>query len=431
MTTAEDTPTGPPGSGGESGAGPGIDDALTAPPVPGIEAEPPGPAEGDRTDGSAADAAEPEAGAAESEADDAEVDESDAVGTRRRRRRLVWPALGLAVIAAGVGAWLWAANDSDGSSTTATGPVATAAVERGTISATQTWDGTLEPGQRSTVTAGGQGAITRLAEPGQQIKPGDELYRLNEQPVVLLDGEVPMFRDLAPGDTGADADQMKANLQALGYGGFTAEAVRDWQQDIGAAPTGVVSSTQVVFLPQARRVDTLHVGVGDRVPPGAPVVDVTGTKQVVSLEAPTDDRDLLDGGTEVTVVLPDGAELPGTVGTATVFEPAPAPGEGGEGGAPEAEAMVQAEVALEENAPDELVGSPVDVVVETEERSGVLLVPVNALLALAEGGFGLEVVDEDGTSAIVPVDTGLFANGKVEVSGDGIAEGTVVGTAGR
>ena len=93
--------------------------------------------------------------------------------------------------------------------------------------------------------------------------------------------------------------------------------------------------------------------------------------------------------------------------------------------------MVQAEVALEENAPDELVGSPVDVVVETEERSDVLLVPVNALLALAEGGFGLEAVHDDGTSEIVPVDTGLFANGKVEVSGDGIAEGTVVGTAGR
>lgn len=424
MTTAEDTPTGSPGSGGKPGAGPGVDDALTAPPVPGTEAEPPGPADGDRTDGD-------EAGTADPEADDAEADESAAVGLRPRRRRLVWPALGAAAIAAGVGAWLWAANDSDGSSTAATGPVATAVVERGTISATQTWEATLEPGERSTVTASGQGTITRLAEPGQAVKPGDELYRLNEQPVVLLDGKVPMFRDLAPGDTGADAEQMTANLQALGYGGFTADAVRAWQQDIGAAPTGVVSSTQVVFLPQARRVDTLHVGVGDRVSPGAPVVDVTGTKQVVSLEVPTDDRDRLDGGTKVTVVLPDGNELPGTVGTAAVLEPAAAPGQGPEADAQESEAMVQVEVALDENAPNELVGSPVEVVVATDERSDVLLVPVNALLALSEGGFGLEVVGDDGTRQIVAVDTGLFANGKVEVSGDGIAEGTVVGTAGR
>jgi hypothetical protein len=40
-------------------------------------------------------------------------------------------------------------------------------------------------------------------------------------------------------------------------------------------------------------------------------------------------------------------------------------------------------------------------------------------------------VDDDGMTDIVPVDTGLFADGKVQVEGDGIAEGTVVGVAGR
>jgi hypothetical protein len=60
-----------------------------------------------------------------------------------------------------------------------------------------------------------------------------------------------------------------------------------------------------------------------------------------------------------------------------------------------------------------------------------LLVPVNALLAPAEGGYGLEVVRGDGTTTIVRVDTGLFAAGKVEVRGAGIAKGTVVGVAGR
>jgi hypothetical protein len=58
-------------------------------------------------------------------------------------------------------------------------------------------------------------------------------------------------------------------------------------------------------------------------------------------------------------------------------------------------------------------------------------VPVSALLALAEGGYGLEVVRDDGTTKIVRVDTGLFADGKVEVRGAGIGEGTVVGVAGR
>jgi hypothetical protein len=51
---------------------------------------------------------------------------------------------------------------------------------------------------------------------------------------------------------------------------------------------------------------------------------------------------------------------------------------------------------------------------------------VAALLALAEGGYGVEVVDGASTR-IVAVETGLFAGGQVEVSGGGLAEGTVVG----
>jgi hypothetical protein len=51
---------------------------------------------------------------------------------------------------------------------------------------------------------------------------------------------------------------------------------------------------------------------------------------------------------------------------------------------------------------------------------------VVALLARAEGGFGVEVV-ENGRSRIVPVRTGMFANGRVEISGEEIAEGMKVG----
>ena len=38
----------------------------------------------------------------------------------------------------------------------------------------------------------------------------------------------------------------------------------------------------------------------------------------------------------------------------------------------------------------------------------------------------MQVVD-NGQARIVAVKTGLFANNRVEISGDGIAEGTVVG----
>jgi multidrug efflux pump subunit AcrA (membrane-fusion protein) len=60
------------------------------------------------------------------------------------------------------------------------------------------------------------------------------------------------------------------------------------------------------------------------------------------------------------------------------------------------------------------------------ERKDVLTVPIAALLALAEGGYGVQVVDGN-ASRIVAVETGLFADGKVEVKGAGLTAGTKVG----
>jgi hypothetical protein len=70
--------------------------------------------------------------------------------------------------------------------------------------------------------------------------------------------------------------------------------------------------------------------------------------------------------------------------------------------------------------------APVKVGITSDSRKRVLAVPVNALLALAEGGYGVRVVDGTASGRIVAVTTGLFARGTVEVSGEGIAEGAQV-----
>jgi peptidoglycan hydrolase-like protein with peptidoglycan-binding domain len=275
--------------------------------------------------------------------------------------------------------------------------------------------------------------VTRLPDQGATVERGDELYRVNEQPVTLLLGAIPMYRDLGPGDPGRDVRQLENNLAKLGYEGFTAddtytpstaEAVRAWQKDIGAEQTGTVARGDVVFVPEGGQVDSLHVDVGDPVSPEVPVLDITGTEQVVSLEVDIDDRDRFEVKTEVAVVLPGGGEVAGTVTATAVVEVVSEQDT-------DTESIVQAEVTLAEAAPEEFIGAPVDVIIGVDERADVLTVPVNALLALSEGGYGLEVVDDDGTTQIVAVDTGLFAEGRVEVSGADIAEGTVVGVAGR
>jgi multidrug efflux pump subunit AcrA (membrane-fusion protein) len=71
--------------------------------------------------------------------------------------------------------------------------------------------------------------------------------------------------------------------------------------------------------------------------------------------------------------------------------------------------------------------APVDVGFAVERRDGVLAVPIKALLARQGGGFAVEVVD-GGTSRIVEVEPGLYADDFVEVEGD-LQEGDIVVTA--
>ncbi|MFC7481207.1 hypothetical protein ACFQX7_15795 [Luedemannella flava] len=68
----------------------------------------------------------------------------------------------------------------------------------------------------------------------------------------------------------------------------------------------------------------------------------------------------------------------------------------------------------------------VSVVFTAAQHKDVLTVPIAALVALAEGGYGVEVIDGS-SSHYVAVETGLFANGRVEITGAGVAEGATVG----
>jgi multidrug efflux pump subunit AcrA (membrane-fusion protein) len=89
--------------------------------------------------------------------------------------------------------------------------------------------------------------------------------------------------------------------------------------------------------------------------------------------------------------------------------------------------MIEAVVSLSDpKAAAGLDAAVVTVVFSAAQRKDVLTVPVAALVALAEGGYGVEVIT-GGTSKFVKVETGLFAGGRVEVTGAGLAEGTVVG----
>ncbi|MEW2357784.1 peptidoglycan-binding protein [Spirillospora sp. NPDC029432] len=339
-------------------------------------------------------------------------------------------AAGAAVSVVAGGGAVWALS-GDGGQARATGKPepATAVVTRGDLVDTEKVDGTLTYDGERSVWTGASGVVTWAPAQGATIRRGKPLVRVQGEPVVLLYGGTPMYRTLRQGvSDGADVRQLEGNLDALGYGdgltvdkeftGATDAAVREWQDDLGLDVTGSVDARQVVFLPHAVRVKEVAAPEGKRTGAGQPVLTVAGTRRLVHVDLDAEKQDMAREGARVSVELPGGqvvrgrVESVGTVAEQTGTEQDPA-------------TTVDVEISLDGGG-TRLDRAPVTVELESERREDVLSVPVEALLALREGGFGVEAVD-GARRRVVPVRTGAFGGGRVEVSGAGLAAGMKVG----
>ena len=356
--------------------------------------------------------------------------DGDRAGRRGpRRRRLLAVAAGLLVVAAaGAGGWaVLADRSSDDTEAVAVGGAATAPVERTTLVDRERYDGTLGYHEQRTLAAGAQGTLTALREEGATVKRGQTLLRVDQRPLTLLYGAVPLYRPLGQGVAdGTDVKQLEENLDALGYGdgmtvdstftAATAEAVKAWQADRGLEETGTVDASQVVFLPGQVRVGAHKASVGSGVQPGAPVLEVSSTTRVATVELPADDAGIAAAGDQVEVELPGGRTAKGTI--SEVGKVAKTTGTG-EDTTPTITVTIRVEAG---SSTGELDQAPVKVAFVKERKPDVLAVPVTALVALAEGGYAVELA-EGGTTRLVAIKTGLFAGGKIEVTGAGLREG--------
>jgi peptidoglycan hydrolase-like protein with peptidoglycan-binding domain len=365
------------------------------------------------------------------------------------RRRLLVVAAAAVVVGGAVAGLVLAfgsfSKESDGESTVF--PPATARVERTTLVETKSVSGTLGYGQPVPLDAGEAGIVTWIAPVGSTVRRGQALFQVDERAVVHLYGSLPLYRTLRPGVTGRDARQLERNLATLGYRGFTvdgtysaatAAAVRAWQANLGLAQTGTVELGQVLFTPGPIRIAGHSARVGDAIgregERGGGVLSYTGTRRLVNVELEVADLPLAVRGRTVTVRAPGRGVVKGRiaqVGTVITRQAAPAgEGTGSDGaGSATAGAAVEVTVAIpDQKALGAIEAAPVDVDFVSGKRENVLAVPVTALLALPQGGYGVEVVS-GARARVVPVKTGMFAGGQVEVSGKAIAEGVPVGVA--
>lgn len=289
---------------------------------------------------------------------------------------------------------------------------------------------------RSSAALYGQDSIfTALPSVGRIVGRGQSLYEIGGQPVLLLYGSVTPTRAFVAGmSLGRDVAELNANLDALGYGHglsgdafttATASAVRALQSARGASPTGELLLGSVVFESGPVRVTSVTATVGSAVMPG-PVLDVTSTARQVKLALDASQQGSVKVGDAVTITLPDNQSTPGRITYVSSVATSPS-SSGGHGGGGEEEGAPTIEVRVTPTHPSatgHLDQAPVNVEIATESVEGVLAVPVNALLALAGGGYAVEVA-EGPAHRLLAVTPGLFddAEGLVQVSGRGLSAG--------
>jgi hypothetical protein len=306
---------------------------------------------------------------------------------------------------------------------------------------------------------------TALPSVGDVIKEDQSVYSVSNEPVPLLYGPVAAYRTFSVGMTdGADVGELSADLITLGFGSglthsnhysaATAAAVERWQEALGLPATGEILLGSVVFEPGPIRVTAVTPSVGSPVGGGGggggsagggggTVLTATSTTPIVTVALDVSQEYLVKPGDAVKIVLPDGSS---TVGghIETVGDVATCPSGGGTGSGTGAQSgsssaststcssggsgtnsgpTVPVTITLD-STPElaTLDEAPVNVDITTQTASNVLAVPVNALLALQGGGYGVDVVTGS-TSHLVGVTTGIYADNMVQVSGAGISAG--------
>ena len=309
---------------------------------------------------------------------------------------------------------------------------ATATVTKGDLVGETTVQGTLHYADSYTLKSAFEGVVTALPTPGTSLTQGSHVYTVAGNNTYLLHGATPAWRAFEEGmSDGEDVTQLETALSELGYFEATPNAhfdwntiaaIKKWQKALTLSQSGSLPLGTVLFAPEDLRIGALKARVGDNATMETELFTASSSRQVISANLKLSDQALGVVGNSVTVRLPGSAAT--TTGTITSVEP---PREkAAEEGSKETtkERIIPITVTPDDtSALEGLQEASVSLGLTSQTRTGVLSVPLGALVALSTDQFGVEVVDEKGEIRRVPVTVGLFAGDRVEVSGDEIAEG--------
>ncbi|HEX6489897.1 MAG TPA: hypothetical protein VF002_00835 [Gaiellaceae bacterium] len=341
------------------------------------------------------------------------------------RRRAVAAGVAVVVIAAaGAAAFALPSGGSNRANATIDNAAATrlATVRRRSLSSQTQVSATLGyAGSGTIVGAGGaRGIYTRLPKAGDVVSAGQPLYWVDGKPVVLLYGSVPAWRPFRSGmSEGLDVAELNAALGLSGdaFTRWTAARIKSFQADHGLAQTGMLLPGAVVFESGPVRVTAVTPSVGSPAQPG-PVLTFTSTRRQVTIQLDAAQQSEVRVGDPVTITLPDNSTTPGKVTFVGSVATVPSGNGNGNSGGSQTPTIEVDVMPADPKATGHLDQAPVEVSITTASVRRALAVPVSALLALAGGGYAVEV-SAGGVRRLVAVELGLFddAAGLVQVIG--------------
>jgi len=201
----------------------------------------------------------------------------------------------------------------------------------------------------------------------------------------------------------------------------TTVAVKRWQEDHGLVEDGELPLGRVVFTDGDVRVASVAVEEGTPVEPGTVVLQVSDTERTVTVSVDPTRQELAPVHEKVSLEFPDG-----TSATGRIREVEHVPGDETTEESLDVTIEVAGSKADRKAVGKQLDGTSVQVGFAHTVAKDVLAVPVTALVALVDGGYGVEKVAADGSRSYVAVTTGAFSETLVEVEATDLAEGDEV-----
>ena len=416
----------------------------------------------------------------------------------RRRRALFWVAGGAALLAIGglIGSSFVKSPQQIAADTAAPPPTATTAkVVSQILTSSVQLRGVVYPGTQYDVypsapesdaaatgtgsaasgTAAGGGSpgavfISRLGVAvGKTLSNGEQLAEIDGEPLFVLAGRVPAWRDITPGESGPDVAELQKALASLGYyqdgdtpglfGTATQDAVSAYYEHLGYTPpaAGGVPMTDVIFMPSLpAKVIAVDGARGQQ--PGQPFLELAGRGSLaLTGELPPAYAAQVKPGLKVKIFDEvTGIRAAGTiagVGTATTITPigtivnvgggaasastagsagsgsagsspagsgstgAAGPGNSGSAANPGTTPFIPLTVSPSSPLPAALNGENVLVTVATGRTEGpVLTVPVAAIVTTGSGTSYVTVAGAGGKQTQVAVTPGISENGYVQVT---------------